>query len=155
MQGNDSAQTKPASVKKSALTGVLSAIAVWLPVALFDLIDEYAAHWSPAFSVLAALAVPFVLTAFYVRHCNEKKPRRRNRAVWLLCYIAVFSIMQCAVSNELLYFDVGVFVPQHPYQPANGIEYDWFFLPAVIVFLIFLAGYHCIRRRQQNDAPES
>lgn len=158
MLGNDTSRMNPAPVKISALTGLLSAIAVWLPVALCDLIDEFVLHWSPMLSGAAALSTPFVLTALYIRHRAEKKPRRRNLAVWLLCYLVGFFIIQCAVSDELLYYDVGIFVPQHPFQQFNGIEYNWLYLPAVFVFLLFLAGYYLlrwIRNGLPNDAEDS
>ncbi len=141
-------QTNSVPVKKSALWGMLSALAVWLPLLLADVFDEYVLHASPAFSLPIFCAAPVVLTVLYVKRRRADGARRRNFAVWLLCYAAVFTLVWLLICTEINTYDIAVIVPQHQFGRGldfNGIEYAWFGIPALLLFLLNIGIYHFSR----------
>lgn len=138
-------QTNSVSVKKSALWGMLSALAVWLPVLLADCIDEFLRHGGSLCSLLTYPVIPVVLAVFYIRHHKNANPPRRNLAAWLLSYTAAFSLSWYLVRREIDVYYIGVLIPQHVLGDGvkiNGIEYVMYGFPAMVIFLAIVIAYH-------------
>ena len=141
-------QAASVPLKKSALWGALAGLAVWLPIPVLDCIDEFLLHVSPVLPVPVFLMTPVVMTALYVKQHRAGTARRRNFAVWLLCYTVTFMLAWIGISKEIAYLDVAVFVPQgqnsENYSLLNTAEYIWFGIPALFVFLFNVFVYHFV-----------